>query len=73
MEKLKKELESIPDKICLTSDLWSSIATNGYLALIAHYVDVNWILQKRIINFRHVPPPHSGAILVEKVIHLLQE
>ena len=73
MEKLKKELEFIPGKICLTSDLWSSLATDGYLALMAHYVDVNWVLQKRIINFRHVPPPHSDAILADKVIHLLQE
>ena len=73
MEKLKKELESAPSKICLTSDLWSSLATDGYLALTAYYVDANWVLQKKIINFRHVPPPHSGAILAEKVIHLLQQ
>ncbi|KAA8538472.1 hypothetical protein F0562_027982 [Nyssa sinensis] len=53
--------------------LWSSIATDGYLALTAHYVDKNWILQKKILSFHHMPPPHSGPILAEKVIHLLKE
>ncbi|KAA8519967.1 hypothetical protein F0562_014223 [Nyssa sinensis] len=72
-DKLKHVIESIPSRICLTSDLWSSIATDGYLALTAHYVDENWILQKKILSFHHMPPPHSGPILVEKVIHLLKE
>ena len=68
--KLKQELASISGKICLTSDLWSSITIDGYLALIAHYVDQNWVLQKRVLCFRHVPPPHSGRVLAEKVVHL---
>ncbi|KAA8534088.1 hypothetical protein F0562_031719 [Nyssa sinensis] len=72
-DKLKHVIESIPSRICLTSDLWSSIATDGYLALTAHSVDENWILQKKILSFHHMPPPHSGPILAEKVIHLLKE
>uniref|UniRef100_A0A5B6YQP7 BED-type domain-containing protein n=1 Tax=Davidia involucrata TaxID=16924 RepID=A0A5B6YQP7_DAVIN len=72
-EKLRHIIESIPSRICLTSDLWSSLPTNGYLALTAHYVDENWILQKKILNFRHVPPSHNGPILAEKVINLLKE
>ncbi|KAA8546764.1 hypothetical protein F0562_003193 [Nyssa sinensis] len=72
-DKLQHVIESIPSRICLTFDLWSSIATYGYLALTAHYVDENWILQKKILSFHHMPPPHSGPILAEKVIHLLKE
>ncbi|KAA8536963.1 hypothetical protein F0562_029441 [Nyssa sinensis] len=71
--KLKHVMEFIPSKICLTSDLWSSITTDAYLALAAHYVDENWILQKKILSFHHMPTPHSGPILAEKVIHLLKE
>ncbi|KAH7845226.1 hypothetical protein Vadar_005350 [Vaccinium darrowii] len=70
---LKGELESVASKICLTSDLWSSLTSDGYLALTAHYIDENWVLQKKILNFRHVPPPHNGPILAERVIHLLKD
>ncbi|XP_027178096.1 zinc finger BED domain-containing protein RICESLEEPER 2-like [Coffea eugenioides] len=46
---------------------------DGYLALTAHFVDEDWILQKRVLNFHHMPPPHGGPILAEKVIDLLRD
>ena len=46
-EILKFVLESIPSRICLTSDLWSFVTTDGYLALTAHYIDNDWVLQKK--------------------------
>lgn len=55
-EYLKNELAVIPSRVCLTSDMWTSLASNGYMCLNAHYVDLNWILQKRVLIFRHVPP-----------------
>ncbi|XP_071907838.1 zinc finger BED domain-containing protein RICESLEEPER 3-like [Coffea arabica] len=72
-EKLKIELNSISSRICLTADLWTSIAIDGYLALTTHFVDEDWILQKRVLNFHHMPPPHGDPILAEKVIDLLRD
>ncbi|KAF7123264.1 hypothetical protein RHSIM_Rhsim12G0084900 [Rhododendron simsii] len=54
-------------------DLWSSLTSDGYLALTAHYTDEDWILQKKILNVRHVPPPHNGPILAERVIDLVKD
>ncbi|KAH7835665.1 hypothetical protein Vadar_028554 [Vaccinium darrowii] len=31
------------------------------------------IAKKKILNFCHVPPPHSGSILAERVIHQLKD
>lgn len=72
-ENLKKALQKARSRICLTSDLWSSSTSDGYLALTAHYVDENWTLQKQILTFHHVPPPHNGPVLAERVIHFLKE
>ncbi|KAG6520988.1 hypothetical protein ZIOFF_018053 [Zingiber officinale] len=33
----------------------------------AHFIDSNWVLQKRIINFSYMPPPHSGIALCDKI------
>ena len=69
--KLSTLLQSCPGRICLTSDLWTSIVTDGYLCLTAHFIDKDWVLQKRILNFCYMPPPHSGIALAEKIYSLL--
>ena len=69
--RLKRLLESIPGRVNLTSDLWTSIATDGYLCLTAHFIDDDWRLQKRILNFCFMPPPHSGVAICERIYNLL--
>ncbi|XP_057734699.1 zinc finger BED domain-containing protein RICESLEEPER 2-like [Arachis stenosperma] len=71
--KLKKILVSIPNRICLTSDLWTSSTNEGFICLTAHFVDENWKLQSKILNFCHMPPPHTGFELSSKIFTLLTE
>ncbi|KAG5562769.1 hypothetical protein RHGRI_005483 [Rhododendron griersonianum] len=66
-----RTLRSLPGRVCLTFDLWTSIATNGYMSLTAHFIDANWVLHMRFLNFSYMPPPHSGVALKEKVYDLL--
>ena len=33
------------------------------MMVTCHFVDSNWLLQKRILNFFNVPPPHSGVVI----------
>ncbi|KAL9995206.1 putative transcription factor/ chromatin remodeling BED-type(Zn) family [Helianthus debilis subsp. tardiflorus] len=70
--RLRGELIKSPGRICLTSDCWTSIVTDGYLSLTAHYIDSNWVLQKRILNFAYMPPPHTGIALAEKISGLVK-
>lgn len=37
-EYLKNELSVISSRVCLTSDMWTSLASIGYMCLTAHYV-----------------------------------
>lgn len=57
----------------MTSDLWTSAITDGYICLTAHFIDQAWVLQKRILNFCHMPPPHTGVALAEKMYSLVCE
>ena len=70
---LKEELASIPNRISLTCDLWTSCNTEGFICLTAHYVDSKWNLQSKIINFQHMPPPHTGFELCKKVFAFLHD
>jgi Domain of unknown function (DUF4413) len=73
MERVKSIFESIPGRVCLTTDLWTSWNTEGYLCLTAHYIDNDWKLCSKILNFRHVPPPHSAMVLCEIIHDMLKE
>jgi hypothetical protein len=72
-EKVKSMLSVCPGRICLTSDLWTSLTTDGYICLTAHFISKDWVLMKRVLNFSFMPPPHSGNALSDMVLHLLQE
>ncbi|XP_058078750.1 zinc finger BED domain-containing protein RICESLEEPER 2-like [Magnolia sinica] len=70
---LKALLESV-SRISLTSDMWTaSNQRKGYMSLTAHFVDADWKLQKKILNFRHVPPPHIGVVLSDCIYNRLVE
>lgn len=72
-EILREQLISCPNRICLTSDLWSSITTDGYICLTAHFIDKDWVLHKRVLNFSAFPPPRTGEKITQKVLSLLTE
>ncbi|KAK8660282.1 hypothetical protein V6N13_051210 [Hibiscus sabdariffa] len=38
-------------RICLAIDTWTSLQRVSYMVLTAHWIDEEWMLQKRIINF----------------------
>jgi hypothetical protein len=52
---VKSMLNVCPGKICLTSDSWTSLTTDGYMCLTTHFVDKGWVLHKRVLNFSLMP------------------
>ncbi|KAL4563192.1 hypothetical protein LXL04_027228 [Taraxacum kok-saghyz] len=72
-EKLHKLFEILPGRISLTADLWSSINTDGFLCVTSHFINEEWKLKKRILNFQCMPPPHNGVCLTETLSTLLSD
>ncbi|XP_026383327.1 zinc finger BED domain-containing protein DAYSLEEPER-like [Papaver somniferum] len=60
-------------RICLTSDMWTSVTTTGYISLIAHYLDQDWVLQKKLLNFCPLPPLHTGEHLSAKLFAMIED
>jgi hypothetical protein len=59
--------------ICLTSDLWTSLTTDRYMCLTVHFINKNWVLSKKVLNFSFMPPSHNDKSLCEKTYNMLQE
>jgi hypothetical protein len=61
--------------VSLTSDIyiWSGNAKEDYLSVVAHYVNPDWQLEKRVIGFRLIDESHSGDNIAKRVYDVLDE
>ena len=53
--------------VALTLDVWSGRAKEDYISVLAHYVDDDWNLQKRIIGLRLLDVSHNDQNLCERI------
>ena len=72
-EKLKYMFVPSSQRVCLTTDTWTSIQNLTYwkwiaylLSLTAHFIDKYWKLHKRIINSLKVPN-HKGVTIGREI------
>lgn len=61
-EELCDELSSI-EHCCLTTDLWTSRTTAGYVTLTCHYINQNLVLKSRVLCTRNVTEAQTAEAL----------
>ncbi|KAF7152959.1 hypothetical protein RHSIM_Rhsim01G0135900 [Rhododendron simsii] len=70
-KKLKTSLKQV-GRVSITTDLWKSPGQRiQYMVVTGHYVDEDWKLQKRVLSFCNVPPPHTGVIISDALYKCL--
>ena len=57
---LKKSVLPAASAVALTSDIWSGNAKENYISIVAHFVNADWELQKKIIGLRLIEVKHIG-------------
>ncbi|KAL6560489.1 hypothetical protein OROGR_004048 [Orobanche gracilis] len=73
-KKNLKELFKSVRKINITTDMWTSSHQKlGYMVVTGHWIDSEWKLNMRVLNFCNVPPPHSGYVISEALFKSLNE
>lgn len=58
--------------VSLTTDTWTSVQNYNYMCLTAHWVDDNWVLRKKILNFCQCSN-HRGVTIGKLVYKCLQK
>ncbi|KAL8548206.1 hypothetical protein ACS0TY_007504 [Phlomoides rotata] len=71
-KKVMKALNGV-NRVSVTTDLWKSDQKISYMVVTCHFVDSNYHLQKRVLNFYDVPPPHSGVCISDALHKCLVE
>ncbi|KAG5557536.1 hypothetical protein RHGRI_007693 [Rhododendron griersonianum] len=70
---LISEIAELGSLISFTSDMWSGRNDLGYISVTAHYIDSNWILNKKIIAFRLMEYPHNAMNIFQCIMGVFRE
>ncbi|KAG2694267.1 hypothetical protein I3760_08G134200 [Carya illinoinensis] len=62
--KLRTLLKHV-NKVHITTDMWTSCQKLSYMVVTVHFIDADWHLQRRVLNFCNVPPPHTGLLIAD--------
>ncbi|CAD5185538.1 unnamed protein product [Musa acuminata subsp. malaccensis] len=72
-QNLMQIFGTMPGRISLTIGLWTTSQTLGYICVSGQYIDSDWKLHRRMINFMLVSSPHSENALSEAISVSLSE
>ncbi|XP_071688737.1 zinc finger BED domain-containing protein RICESLEEPER 2-like [Rutidosis leptorrhynchoides] len=68
-KKVAALLKGNVGRICLTTDTWTSLQRVNYMCLTAHYVDNEWVLRKKVLNF--CPISSHRGVDIGKAVEML--
>ncbi|CAM0913756.1 unnamed protein product [Alopecurus aequalis] len=66
-ENLLQAFSTMPGRIGLCIGLWTTSQTLGYVSLAGQFIDSEWKLHRRMLNFMMVSSPHSENALSEAI------
>lgn len=60
-------------RVAITCDSWTSVATESYVTITAHYISEDWNILSHVRQTRAVYESHTGAHLAELLSHVVDE
>ncbi|TXG47467.1 hypothetical protein EZV62_026761 [Acer yangbiense] len=72
-QKVYEMLDKLPGKISLSADVWAASGDSKYLCLTAHYVDEDWQLKKKTLNFVPIDPSQTEDMDSEVIMSCLMD
>ncbi|KAM3281102.1 hypothetical protein P3S67_028122 [Capsicum chacoense] len=70
--KMRSIFKETQRRVCITTDTWTSVQRINYMCITAHWIDKNWTLHKRVINFCPISS-HRGEDLAKGIVKCLHE
>nr|GEU96879.1 zinc finger BED domain-containing protein RICESLEEPER 2-like [Tanacetum cinerariifolium] len=70
--KLLNVIQKNTGRVCLTTDSWTSLGKKSYMALTGHFIDNEWKLNKKVLNFCRLDG-HSGVDIGKGVEYCVNE
>ncbi|XP_066341330.1 zinc finger BED domain-containing protein RICESLEEPER 2-like [Miscanthus floridulus] len=65
--------DNVVSSVAITSDIWSGKAKEDYLSVVAHFINADWQLEKRVLGLRLIGVSHNAENIAERVASVLAE
>ncbi|GFP78689.1 zinc finger bed domain-containing protein ricesleeper 1 [Phtheirospermum japonicum] len=72
-QKVYESIHHFYGRISLAIDMWGSTESSDYICLTANYIDEDWKLQKKMLNFISLDNSHTDDVLSEAIIKSLTD
>lgn len=72
-QSIQKVIETMPGRVCLTLDMWSSCRTVGYVFLTGYYIDSEWKMHRKLLNIIMEAYPDSDSAFSHAVASCLSD
>ena len=75
-QEAKEQAKAVVSKakaVSVTSDMWTSINTEAFLAVTCHFIDDSTNLQSVVLGVQHFPEAHSAVNLANTKTTLMSE
>ena len=63
--KLKTDLSTSGSEISITHDGWTSMATESYDTVTAHFINKDWELKSAVLQTHKITGSHTGEKIAE--------
>ena len=73
VEREKLEVELVDRHVGLTSDIWTSAATQGYITVTAHFISDDWKFCSWVLLTREMGERHTGINISERLLGAAKE
>lgn len=70
-DKLQQQLET--QHICITTDGWTSTATQSYITVTVNWIDKDWKIQNKVLSTCELSGSHTGEFLAHKLSAIISD
>ena len=60
-------------RVAITSDAWTSVTTESYVTITAHYISEDWQIVSHVLQTRAVYESHTGAHMAGLLLDVVEE
>lgn len=71
-ERVKAELEMVTD-VSVTTDIWTSRATEGYITVTIHFLNQLWQLESLVLETRVLEGDHTGDVIAAALTEIVND
>lgn len=68
-----KDKIQVAERVGVTSDTWTSVATESYMSVTAHFIDDEWNLVSYMLQTKEVETDHRSVSLAEILTAAMEE